>query len=630
MPKSSYVSVTDMFCGAGGSSIGVVAAGAELKLAMNHWKLALDTHNENFPLSDHVLGDIRTADPRRFPSTDVLIASPECTAHTLAKGRQRKHIHQQDLFGKSAFDPAEERSRATMWDVPRFAECHRYQIVIVENVVDACLYWEPFDAWLLAMASLGYDHELVFLNSMFAHPTPQSRDRLYIVFWRRGNTKPDLAFSPTAWCALCAQNVAGVQSWKNRKRRGKYGARNQYVYTCPTCREIVQPYYYAAANAIDWAIKGERIGDRKRPLKPKTMERIQYGLNKYGRAAVVGLERAGTPGRVYPIEETFPTQTAQQDKALFVPPFLMGMHGQYYTYRDMGETIPTQVATGSTTAIVAPPPFLVSPNHRSLRATSVDEPMPTQTASMNHGYVCPPFIAELRGQSKTGEITEPLSTLTAGGGHHGLLVPAGGTWNKAPVPTDDPFPTQTTREMYGLLRGQQSAAVAKSTNEPTPTVSTAGAIGLLVGIGGASGQRGPRDLNDAFPTQTGTPTYGLVGCNRSHNVLTDTDQPLRTVLTGNHHYLLVPYTGDDKPHPISEPARTVTTHDREGLLGTAIDIMDCTFRMLQPKEIQSAMGFPDAYIVRGTSRDRVKQLGNAVTPPAMSMLFERCVATLAG
>lgn len=620
---TSYLSVTDMFCGAGGSSIGVVAAGAELKLAMNHWKQAIDTHNENFPLAEHVLGDIRTADPRRFPSTDVLIASPECTAHTLAKGRQRKHMHQQDLFGKSAFDPSEERSRATMWDVPRFAEHHRYAIVIVENVVDACLYWEPFDAWLLAMASLGYDHELVFLNSMFAHPTPQSRDRLYIVFWRRGNRKPDLTFSPAAWCATCLRNVEGIQAWKNpARRRGKYGPRNQYVYTCPTCREIVQPYYYAAANAIDWAIQGERIGDRKRPLKPKTMERIQYGLNKYARqpitmrydgekirpitdefptftsrdttAFVMGLDHGGERGRVYPIDEALPTQTGQQDKAIVLP-FLMGMHGAYYTYRDMGETIPTQVATGSTTAMV-----------------------------------CPPFIAEMRGQSKTGEITEPLSTLTAGGGHHGLLVPAGGTWNNAPVPTDGPFPTQTTREMYGLLLGQQSAAVARGTTEPSPTVSTAGAIGLLIGIGGASGQRGPRNLDDAFPTQTGTPTYGLVGCNRSHNVLAGTDQPLRTVLTGNHHYLLVPYSGDDKPHPVEEPARTVTTHDRECLLGTAIDINDCTFRMLQPHEIQAAMGFPAGYIVRGNARDRVKQLGNAVTPPAMSLLFARCAATLAG
>jgi DNA (cytosine-5)-methyltransferase 1 len=42
------------------------------------------------------------------------------------------------------------------------------------------------------------------------------------------------------------------------------------------------------------------------------------------------------------------------------------------------------------------------------------------------------------------------------------------------------------------------------------------------------------------------------------------------------------------------------------------------------------MAFPDAYIVRGNKRERVKQFGNAVTPPVMQMLIERCAETLGG
>ena len=64
---------------------------------------------------------------------------------------------------------------------------------------------------------------------------------------------------------------------------GRYGQRNQYIYCCPICRSEVQPYFFAAANAIDWTILGERIGDRKTPLKPRTVERIEYGLRKFGR-----------------------------------------------------------------------------------------------------------------------------------------------------------------------------------------------------------------------------------------------------------------------------------------------------------------------------------------------------------
>jgi site-specific DNA-cytosine methylase len=67
-----------------------------------------------------------------------------------------------------------------------FAEVHRYNAIIVENVVDA-RDWVMWPAWLHAMELLGYNHKCVYLNSMFAHPTPQSRDRMYVVFWRKGN-----------------------------------------------------------------------------------------------------------------------------------------------------------------------------------------------------------------------------------------------------------------------------------------------------------------------------------------------------------------------------------------------------------------------------------------------------------
>ena len=76
--KNSYVTVTDQFCGAGGSSLGATAAGAEVVLAMNHWKRAIETHNTNFPNTRHVCTDIHACDPKRYQSTDILITSPEC------------------------------------------------------------------------------------------------------------------------------------------------------------------------------------------------------------------------------------------------------------------------------------------------------------------------------------------------------------------------------------------------------------------------------------------------------------------------------------------------------------------------------------------------------------------------
>src|SRR5687767_4403689 len=95
--KPSTLTATDQFCGAGGSSIGVVSAGAELRMALNHWKLAVETHASNFPGADHDCTDISATDPRRYPSTDVLITSPECTTHSPAGGSRRSKP-QRDLF----------------------------------------------------------------------------------------------------------------------------------------------------------------------------------------------------------------------------------------------------------------------------------------------------------------------------------------------------------------------------------------------------------------------------------------------------------------------------------------------------------------------------------------------------
>lgn len=276
--KNSYITVTDLFCGAGGSSQGAAKAGAEIKLALNHWKLAIETHNTNFPNTLHDCTDISACEPRRYPSTHIFIGSPECTNQTPANGK-KKAEKQMDIFESKQYDPAAERSRATMWDVVRFAEFHKYEALIVENVCEA-RNWIMFDAWLNAMHVLGYKHHCVYLNSMHCHPTPQSRDRMYIVFWKKGNKAPNLNYTPLANCTNCGKDVASIQSFKNPyKKFGKY--KKQYVYCCPTCSSIVEPYYYAAFNCIDWSDIGVKISEKKKPLSANTIKRIEYGRKKY-------------------------------------------------------------------------------------------------------------------------------------------------------------------------------------------------------------------------------------------------------------------------------------------------------------------------------------------------------------
>ncbi|TXH13766.1 MAG: DNA cytosine methyltransferase [Hyphomicrobiaceae bacterium] len=593
--KNSYLTVTDQFCGAGGSSIGAEAAGATLQLALNHWQLAIDTHNTNFPHADHDCTDISACDPRRYRSTDILITSPECTNHSLAKGKKRKWQAQLELFGKVEIDPSEERSRATMWDVPRFAEFHDYRIIIVENVVDA-RYWRTWDAWLHAMDSLGYDHQIVYLNSMFSHLrpqpgmslangdyAPQSRDRMYVVFWKKGNKAPDLEIRPVAWCGRCGRDVEAVQSWKNGRVWGRYN--KQYIYACPMCAQEVKPYYYAAANAIDWLLPAERIGDRKRPLKERTLARIQKGLEKFaGQAVLVPLAYThGHDDRAKAVIYPWPTQTGRQDIGVAFPPLLVRNYSLGYS---QPVTEPTGAITTQDHHSLVMPPFIMN-NQAHNQPTGMDEPINTVLTG-NHKYlvVPPPYIVEMRANANARSMGDPLSTIVASAIHHHLVIP--------------PYIV----EMYGKSN-------VRSIEEALSTV-TAGVIHQGVAIppflAGYYGSDNVSPVNAAAPTVTTVDRQGLVV----------------------PPFFLGYANGDGPAHPITDPLLTQHTGNNAGLVqpGFIPAVDDCRFRMLTPDEVGRAMAFPEDYVVLGTNKDRVKQFGNGVTPPALKLLMARCIASL--
>src|SRR5690606_30779364 len=124
---------------------------------------------------------------------------------------------------------------------------------------------------------------------------PQSRDRIYVVFWKRGNKAPNLDFRPSAICEKHGQ-IEAVQSWKKPEYQwGRFGNRRQYVYRCPHCAHEVLPFYTPALFAIDWSNPSQRIGDREKPLKPKAVDRIKAALKKFAGKAVV-IDTAYTSG----------------------------------------------------------------------------------------------------------------------------------------------------------------------------------------------------------------------------------------------------------------------------------------------------------------------------------------------
>jgi DNA (cytosine-5)-methyltransferase 1 len=199
--------VTDFFCGADGASTGLASAGFRVVTAANHWDRAIETHAANHPGTEHLCADINNLDMRRLPRTRVLWASVICTEISPAGGRKRRPTKGQMQLMEygSMNDAAFVRTRATALDVIRATEVHRYDVVVVENVVDFAVDWELFDWWKSGMEILGYRTKIISVSSAHVggpgnEAAPQWRDRIYIVFVRTGVPMPDLNLRPLAWC----------------------------------------------------------------------------------------------------------------------------------------------------------------------------------------------------------------------------------------------------------------------------------------------------------------------------------------------------------------------------------------------------------------------------------------------
>lgn len=586
MNHDDQVTITDLFCGAGGSSIGAESAGGLLRLGLNHWERAIETHATNFQHADHECEDVAsltTARIRQYPDSDILLASPECTNHSLAKGARRRKPQAASLFEDGpAGDEEQDRSRATMWDVIRFAEQKilkgkPYKIIVVENVVDAFNWGADddgglFDSWLIALRNLGYDHETVWLNSMFVPPTPQSRDRMYVVFWRKGMKRPDLTFEPMSWCPECETAVNGRQAFKKQRRGrnwGRYGP--QYIYRCPGCTGTVFPGAFAAETAIDWAVEAMRIGDRERPLAEATRQRIKRGLERLAREPfALRLLQSGNPR---PLTLPLVTLTQRRDMAMVLP------------------------VAGNT--------FERTPGNRAVNAN--EAPLPTVHGTADKAIVVPP----MGGVDPRSAKTDPAPTQTTT--TRAALVMSN-LANNVPRKADkEPCGPILTGPHHGVVEMQNHGEV-RSADEPVHTVRAGGHHhGVVI-------------------ANYGSADADYIGWARRAE-----DEPLGSVTTQDHHALVVPFdrTGVPRP-PEREPMPTLTQKDRAGLVElTDDDIDECLFRMFELHEIAAAMQMHlhvdgSKYVVLGNKRERMAQYGNAVTPPVMRALVGRCMEVLDG
>lgn len=429
---SYNITATDLFAGAGGSSTGMVnIPGLHVRIAANHWKLAIEVHNLNHPDTDHSQADLHQEDPKFFPRTDLLWASPECTKWSQANGKALPAI-EEGLFEDPLSDEATQRSRLLMFDVLRFAEYHRYRAMIIENVVDIATqakYRLAWQVWRQELSKLGYRFRVVSLNSMhaqtFGMPAPQSRDRIYIVCWLPGTPQPDIdrILRPKAYCLKCDRQVEARQAFKQGKTVGRY--RQAYVYVHHECGTQVEPGWLPAAAAIDWSIPGELIGSR---LQPKTRARIAAGIARYWgpemEALAVPVEaREGKQAQT--VRDPLRTQTTRQETAL-VTPFIAEMYGTS-TARPVSEPAGTFTAGGVNHALVTP-----SGGTWNKDARPASDPLRTLTTRDSYALV---HRNNSGGAEMTTPVMEYMRTLTTAG--HQALIQSGPRGGRPKVSVKD-------------------------------------------------------------------------------------------------------------------------------------------------------------------------------------------------
>jgi len=162
----------DLFCGGGFGARGAVRGGGTPLLAVDAWNIATETYKANFPGTTVLQEKIEEIDPFQYRQEfhpDVLLTSPECTAHSIARGAK----------------PGSEKSRETAINIFPWIEAFNPRWVIVENV-NRMKQWERHAELIITLEHHGYTVNQLLLNSA-QFGTPQARKRLFLICDREGS-----------------------------------------------------------------------------------------------------------------------------------------------------------------------------------------------------------------------------------------------------------------------------------------------------------------------------------------------------------------------------------------------------------------------------------------------------------
>ena len=603
--------IVDNFAGGGGASTGIeLATGRVVDIAINHDPDAILMHRTNHPHTMHYQASVWDVDPAevcRGRPVGLAWFSPDCKHFSKAKG------------GK----PVDKNIRGLAWIVLRWAGTVRPRVIILENV-EEFQTWGPvrrghpvksktgqtFRQWLGQLEALGYTvewRELVAAD----YGAPTTRKRFFLI--ARSDERPIVWPEPTHAPADSQEVKAGTKKpWRSAAEIIDWNLPTPSIFA--TKEEVRERYGVAAV----------------RPLARNTMRRVARGVDKFViRSASPFLVIVNHAGefRGQGLAEPLQTITAKHGYGVASP--VMAPLTMHNNQNAVGTSITDPVNTitgtgaGGHQMLITPTLAAIGQTGGGDRCRSVEEPTHTQVSKAEECVVCPAMIQyhteqteRVRGQG----VTDPIMTIDASN-RYGLAAATLTKYYNGDHNQDEaaPLHTITTRDREGVTVANLSkfygGVVGAAASDPLPTVTAVD--------------------HNALQTAHMVKMKGT-------NLGGQAQDPLQTITAGGGHHGVVA-TRIVKAEPGADlqnwpKIRAALNEfcdyhleDTEVILfsigGAWYFMADIGLRMLTPRELYRANGFPDDYKIdrdyTGKEYGKTKQVarcGNAVPPPFATAL----------
>jgi DNA (cytosine-5)-methyltransferase 1 len=646
--------IVDNFAGGGGASTGIEQAlGRAVDIAINHDEQAIRMHEVNHPGTRHIRNNIWQIDPQEVTAGQpVHLAwfSPDCKHFSKAKG------------GK----PREKSIRDLAWVVVLWAQRVKPDVILLENV-EEFRTWGPlddegqpikaragetFDKWCRELRKAGYKLQFRELRAC-DYGAPTIRKRFFMIARSDG--------CPIVW---------------PEPSHGKPGS--------PEVLSGKRLPWRTAAEIIDWSIPCPSIFERKKPLADKTLRRIAHGIVKFvldnPRPFIVPNNTNNVPKS---IDDPVPTITTGNRN------FLVSPHVTKFRSGAIGHEVSEPLATVTANSFIKRPggsaplgvvqatlehaefacsacgeanartwwptcewcgheqdeliaPFFARTAHGDVDSKGkrrgkgqhpAGEPFPTIATSQDSALIAAHLIhqgnGEREGQApRAMDVEKPLGTVVASGEKHAAVCAFMQKFADNGRGVDPAEPLHTV--MAGAPRHAVVCAHIEQANgspegeKPLPGRAADDPLSTIVAKGCTQ-----RLVTSNLVKLRGTCAHGQ-----------PVEEPLATVSAGGTHmaevraFLLKYYGNESEGHDPAAPLGTVTTKDRFGLVTVTIEgeeyvIVDIGMRMLTPRELFNAQGFPADYIIDHDAEGRpitktaqVAKCGNSVCPPiARALVF---------